>query len=249
MIPTTGWLLSGALVAAVLWFASGLLGDVRDRLSERFGSWLLPDAQPVTYRVAFAIAMLAKWIAPQDRAMIEWSYTVTSATGDAKSRAEGTFTIDSRSWRTLQPVLVGYGSALAAVMHVQEAEEMVLRCSPPRLQRTRWESPDAAAAELEMDMFTGRQLLRPVSLVLPLLRYAVVLRYSNLVQRVRLCLFRIAGLLGRAPVPTGVVARYPRESNQPLVSDAMMLAVTALWRGDMNAVNAYLEIEAEFGEP
>lgn len=59
-----------ALTAAVLagwvllWIFFGLLKAVRDLLAERTAAWLLPPAQPATFRAAQFVAFAARAIAP-----------------------------------------------------------------------------------------------------------------------------------------------------------------------------------------
>ncbi|HEX7244768.1 MAG TPA: hypothetical protein VF245_04280 [Solirubrobacterales bacterium] len=57
------WLWPLAVVA--LWLLAGLLKAIRDALAERAAGWLLPAGQPLTFRLAQLMAILARALAPR----------------------------------------------------------------------------------------------------------------------------------------------------------------------------------------
>jgi hypothetical protein len=69
----------GALTVAVvagwisLWIFFGLLKAIRDLLAERTAAWLLPPAQPATFRAAQIMAFAARAIAPNRVAKLDLS--------------------------------------------------------------------------------------------------------------------------------------------------------------------------------
>lgn len=105
-------LLVAVSVLVSSWLAFGVLGAIRDRLAERIATWLLPESQAVTFRVAFAIAALAGRLAPRRRIFlttehVELPHQILKKplcwTGPAEALAELHADLDS-SIRVLNPV-------------------------------------------------------------------------------------------------------------------------------------------------
>lgn len=74
----------------LLWAVAGVIGEVRAKLARRAADWLIPDGQAWTVRIAFVLAAVARWIAPQTKvgyearsAEVVWLASTWTAPEDA----------------------------------------------------------------------------------------------------------------------------------------------------------------------
>ncbi len=60
-------LIALAVAIVFIWLAVGFVRALRDALAQRAAGWLLPSDQPVTFRLAQLVAILARQLAPKRR--------------------------------------------------------------------------------------------------------------------------------------------------------------------------------------
>jgi hypothetical protein len=140
--------LAGLLtVAGGIWLFAGVAVQVRARLAERATDWLLPDRQPWTFRIAVAIAALARVICP--KRYTSFSLTISDMV-EAMTRARS-----KKEW-------------LSA---------LVRRSVAANTRETSWPGPDEAISELIADLRAGERVLDPVRMTSPLLGRALRFRF------------------------------------------------------------------------
>lgn len=148
--------LIAAAVVVCVWLMTGVLSEVRTRLSRRFGSWLLPDSQAATFRIAVGILKTAHIIAPSHRVRYSTRTGVVTSPRAVPLQTEAEWSISSAP------------TAHAGTLLRTETE---------------WWTSSAALRELEADLAADKRVLDPVRLVLPLLIQGVSLRLANGKQR------------------------------------------------------------------
>ncbi len=56
---------------SLLWAVAGVIREIRAKLARRAADWLIPDGQAWTVRIAFALAIVARWVQPQTEMYFE----------------------------------------------------------------------------------------------------------------------------------------------------------------------------------
>ena len=235
--------LAAAIIAA--WFVMGLAAALRERLTARIAFWLLPDDQPITYRLAIGVAWLAAAIAPkcQRRPMIRLSQSLTMNIGHAGET-------------------LGYGSGLSCVGPfpitwsknlIVRIQENVLPFLESRgvdyaatfrvlgpLEKSLWSRPEELLAELEADLRYATPVNQPLSMSLPVFAESIQLRVQCCgIALLAVVLATIA--LGRSTRPVALIEahvyelRYPPAGVPAYVRSAAAIAVLT---GQLSVANA-----------
>jgi hypothetical protein len=132
---------------AVGWFIVALLRALGNRIVDRVASWILPDGQPVTFRLAHLMTAVASFLAPSISKSLVASIPFV-------------------------PRVVFRDFAYGEIAYLTRTD-------------TDWFAPDAARAELDASVESGRPYQDPVRFVFPLLLIALDLRLRNIAATFR----------------------------------------------------------------